>query len=669
MNNNRPKPRNAGTTSDFIVFLNDNPGQGNLAAKVDALLKSLGESGEPIALFENLGNAFVLNITEKQANRLRALGGVKSVEADAEVFLEPPIPGSKPDQVETDANNALGLSNYQDVTFRDGGSVEYQPWGVGAVWQDSDIRDRGNFGEGKYAFVIDSGVRDTTGDLNITSNTGWNRSWVDNNPTFDGNGHGTHVAGTIAALINGRGVIGVAPGAEVVSLKVFDSSGAGGTYSNIIEAVDHATGVIKENGLEANSVVNMSLGGPAYSGLDDALRAAASQGVKFAVAAGNSGDDADKYSPAGAGDNNNIYTISAVNNLYQMSSWSNWDKSTKRDSVDDVDFAAPGVSVLSYYTNGLAYLSGTSMASPHAAGLLLAGGITAGEMVIPYMKDTADPFAIGNSSESPNPGTPEYAITSPQKVDEDANFSIELSTKNVDPSAELYWSIGGTNIETSDFVNLDSLLGSITVETDGSAIIQLETNGDQVTEGDETFTFTLYSNADRTNQVGENSITIIDTSTDSGPVEPPSDEGLVLWGTINSEVIMGYNGNDQLTGVLETGTSFNAMGGDQIDTLTGGSGEDIFVLGDTRGVFYNDRNRKNLGTSDYVLITDFISGVDKLQLFGDIQDYFYNSSTGELFWDANNSGSFESRGRSKDELFAVLQNGGNLFATDIIFVQ
>ena len=78
MNNNSPNSKNASTTSNFIVFLNDNPGQGNLAAKVDALLKSLGESGKPVELFENLGNAFVLNITEKQANRLRALGGPRS---------------------------------------------------------------------------------------------------------------------------------------------------------------------------------------------------------------------------------------------------------------------------------------------------------------------------------------------------------------------------------------------------------------------------------------------------------------------------------------------------------------------------------------------------------------------------------------------------------------
>ena len=245
-----------------------------------------------------------------------------------------------------------------------------------------------------------------------------------------------------------------------------------------------------------------------------------------------------------------------------------------------------------------------------------------------------------------------------------------MSTTNVETGTPLYWSIGGTGIETNDFANPDTLQGSITVGADGRAILPFSTNGDQTTEGDEIFTFTLYSDANRTDQIGDDSVTvtIIDTSTNSGPVDPPSNEDLVLWGTTGNDDINGNNGDDQLTGVLATGTSFAAMGGGQIDTLTGGNGADTFALGDARGVFYNDGNSKNLGASDYALITDFMSGVDKLQLLGSLEDYFYNSASGELFWDANNSKSFESKGRSKDELIAVLQGGGDLFAEDIILV-
>ena len=129
------------------------------------------------------------------------------------------------------------------------------------------------------------------------------------------------MAGTIAALANGVGVVGVAPGAEVISLKVFDSGGGGASYSTIIDAVNYATQVINNNGLDKSKVViNMSLGGGYSAGMDAAVKNAANQGIKFSIAAGNSGSDADYYSPASAGDHANIYTVSAVDNQYQMAS-------------------------------------------------------------------------------------------------------------------------------------------------------------------------------------------------------------------------------------------------------------------------------------------------------------------------------------------------------------
>ena len=395
---------------EFIVFLNDAPGEGGVVQRAQALMRSLGVKNQPtLVVFDQL-NGFAINITEQQAQRLQALGlqglgGIRSVEANAAVFLEPPIPGSATpgSTLQPAAIGSNALTSYSNGTAVSG---ETLPWGVRAVWQGNDVSTRGNFASDTYAFVIDSGVLSTTGDLNLARTSSWHRSWVSGEGAFtDGNGHGSHVAGTIAALANGEGVVGVAPGAQVVSLKVFDSSGGGASYTSIIDAINHAVAVINDNSLDKSKVViNMSLGGGFSSSLDTAVKNAAGQGIRLAVAAGNDGKDADGYSPAAAGDHPNVFTISAVDSQYQMASWSNWDQITSTDSVDDVDFAAPGVSVLSYYQNGqLAYLSGTSMATPHLAGLLLAGGVQAGSLVTPYYSGTADPFALGIQSSTPDP--------------------------------------------------------------------------------------------------------------------------------------------------------------------------------------------------------------------------------------------------------------------------
>ena len=527
-------------------------------------MRSLGVTGSPVMVFNQL-NGFVLNVSEQQAQRLRALGGVRSVEADAAVFLEPPIPGStsSTNVLQPEAINTTALTRYANNSASTG---ETLPWGVRAVWQGDDISIRGNFAKDTYAFVIDSGVINTTGDLTLASTSSWHRSWISGESAFtDGNGHGTHVAGTIAALANGKGVVGVAPGAQVVSLKVFNSTGGGASYTTIISALDHAVGVINNNTLDKNKVViNMSLGGGFSSSLDTAVKNAANQGIRLALAAGNEGADADSYSPAAAGDHPNVFTVSAVNSSYQMASWSNWD-TTSADGIDDVDVAAPGVSVLSYNgANGqLESWSGTSMAAPHVAGLLLAGGVQKGDMVTAYFSGSADPFAWG-----------------------------------IPPS-----------------------------------------------------------------------------STGTDPEEPPTSEpepqpttDLVLWGTTASDVITGGGGNDRISGVRETGTTATAMGAGQIDVLTGGAGADVFVLGDSRGVFYDDRKSGNLGTSDYARIKDFMPGEDKLQLRS--ANYIYTVSSGNLslYWDRTNVGSLNTSGSNRDELIAVLEGVSGLSSNDILFV-
>ena len=264
------------------------------------------------------------------------------------------------------------------VTFLNGraASGETLPWGIRATWQGKDLTNLGNIGINTYAFVIDSGVLATTNDLNL--NQAWSKSWViGESPFADGAGHGTHVAGTIGALVNGRGVVGVAPGASIVSLKVFSNNGQT-TQSNVISAVEYAAAIITENNLDLSKVViNLSLGGPFSPALSTAVLNAANLGIRFTVAAGNIGADADATTPSNTGTHPNVFTVSAVDNNYVMPSWSNWDQVTAADPVDSVDVAAPGVNILSYSKFGLlTNLSGTSMAAPHVAGALLIGGGT-----------------------------------------------------------------------------------------------------------------------------------------------------------------------------------------------------------------------------------------------------------------------------------------------------
>lgn len=111
------------------------------------------------------------------------------------------------------------------------------------------------------------------------------------------------------------------------------------------------------------------------------------------------------------------------------------------------------------------------------------------------------------------------------------------------------------------------------------------------------------------------------------------------------------------------------MGASQIDTLTGYDDADTFLLGDGRGVFYNDRNSKTLGNNDYALIKDFVSGLDKLQVRAGT-NYVYTVSSGNLnlYWDRNSNGSLNSSGNNQDELIAILQGVTSLANSDFVEV-
>jgi len=216
-------------------------------------------------------------------------------------------------------------------------------------------------GIGKTAWIVDSGIDFDHPDLTVDETR--SRSFVDGQTSADDqNGHGTHVAGIIGAKNNTIGVLGVASGASLVALKVLDKDGEG-NLSYIIQALAYINTVA-----DVGDVVNMSVGGESASGiLDQQVKNTAARGVYFAIAAGNDNQLANLNSPARV-NASNVYTVSAIDSLDNFASFSNYGN-------DVVDFAAPGVRILStWMDNKYAYASGTSMAAPHVAGLLLLRG-------------------------------------------------------------------------------------------------------------------------------------------------------------------------------------------------------------------------------------------------------------------------------------------------------
>lgn len=231
--------------------------------------------------------------------------------------------------------------------------------------------------------VIDTGVDLDHPDLNVVASTdcatgGPNNPSCEDGQGDDGNGHGSHVAGTIGAIDNGIGVVGMAPGARLWAVRVLGNNGSGWT-SWIVAGIDWVTA--RSGQIE---VANMSLGcACSSSSMDRAIAGSVDAGVVYAVAAGNSDADAKDHSPANHPD---VITVSALADFDGLAG--GLGSATCRSDQDDtladfsnwgnrVEIAAPGVCILSTWKDGgYGTISGTSMASPHAAGAaaLLASG-------------------------------------------------------------------------------------------------------------------------------------------------------------------------------------------------------------------------------------------------------------------------------------------------------
>lgn len=314
--------------NQYICVFKDSVGSANVRGEAG---QAAGPLGQLLAVYEHSIRGFAVRLPADHANAAAHMAQLKRNSAS--------IAYCEQDQVVR--------------AFADDGDPE-TPWGIERV-----NGYRSMAGSSKRAYVIDSGIDLDHSDLVVDRTKGFNcvnsRSGMD-----DENGHGTHVAGTIAARDNNSGVVGVAADLPVVPVRVLDRRGSG-SWSCVIAGIDHVGKTAS-----AGDVANMSLGGGYSKAVNDAVIAASSKGVWFVLAAGNNGANASNYSPASA---NGAYirTISASDSADRMPSWSNYG--------GPVDKAEPGVSINSTYKGGgYKVLSGTSMAAPHHAGLLAIDG-------------------------------------------------------------------------------------------------------------------------------------------------------------------------------------------------------------------------------------------------------------------------------------------------------
>lgn len=244
-----------------------------------------------------------------------------------------------------------------DYVERDGtmrATAQTLPWGINRIDADVSSARAGN-GKGAVsgvnAYIIDTGIYKRHADLNVVHHV----NFAGDGKNRDCNGHGTHVAGTVAARDNTQDVVGAAPGAPLTGVKVLGCDGSGST-SRVIKGVDAVTAYASRP-----ATANLSLAGDLSQALDDAVKRSANSGIFYSVAAGNSGANACNSSPARAGSHGGVVTTAATDQLNQETSWSNFGPC--------VDVWAPGAGILSTKRGGgVTTISGTSTAAPHVSG-------------------------------------------------------------------------------------------------------------------------------------------------------------------------------------------------------------------------------------------------------------------------------------------------------------
>lgn len=302
-----------------------------------------GEIGfEPLHVYDKATKGFAVVLHDDWVPKVRNHPDVRWVKRDENVKRTPDEELPDDEEVITDPEPILGANEIPESIARIGGPY------LGNV----DLSNT-------HVAVIDTGIDSTHPDLNVVSDFdavaegGGKKA-----PGADPNGHGTHVAGTIGACADGDGVVGVAPCVPLHAVRVLDGNGSG-YISDIVAGIEY---VLEHPEIR---VVNLSLGGPRGSGedpMEEALQALEDAGVIVVVAAGNETQDTANVAPAG-------YDIGITVSAYDASGGTDNGYAWFSNFGDEVDVAAPGVSILSTWPGGgYAELDGTSMATPAVAG-------------------------------------------------------------------------------------------------------------------------------------------------------------------------------------------------------------------------------------------------------------------------------------------------------------
>jgi len=333
---------------------------------------------ESLHTYSRALKGFAASVSSEEVERIKQDPRVAFVSEDRVVSIAEPSDDNRGVQRQTtDENgqrfNAEKSSSSQSVTQL----AQTTPTGIKRTNAPANTTNKG---DGTVVAVIDTGIQLSHPDLtaNILNN---GKSCIRKTSANDDNGHGTHVAGIIAATDNAIGVVGVAPKAKLIPVKVLDRNGSG-TWSSVICGIDWVTANAATYNIK---VANMSLGGNGLSDNNcgntnnDALHRAICRsrdaGVTYVVAAGNSSTDASTFVPAAYDDA--VITVSALadsdgqpGSLGLATSYGADDTfATFSNYGGVVDLGAPGVNILSTWIgSSYATISGTSMASPHVAG-------------------------------------------------------------------------------------------------------------------------------------------------------------------------------------------------------------------------------------------------------------------------------------------------------------